>query len=111
MHHAVRTSARVLVTTLSVATIVIGFSQGGNPMVHPVGGAGSTMIFVGIVVLCGYWSLAWCNWYSTLTVTQIAAANSLLPRPTDASGPFGPVDGANTADDVALQRTLPTATG
>jgi hypothetical protein len=109
MRHAIRTSVRVLVTTFSIAAIVIGFAQGGNPFVHPVGGAGSIMSFVGIIVLCGYWSLAWCSWYSRLTVTQLAAAKTPQPHSAD-TGPFGYVNGADTGNDVALQRTIPVPT-
>jgi hypothetical protein len=110
MRHAIRTPVRVLVTTLSIATIVIGFSQGGNPLVHPVSGAGSSMIFVGVVVLFGYWSLAWCNWYSTLTVSQLGTSNTPTPHPTDASGPLGHEDGDETADNVAFDRSVPVRT-
>jgi len=106
MQHAFRTSVRVLITTLSIATIVIGFSLGGNPLVHPVSGAGSIMIFIGVVVVFGYWSLAWCDWYSSLTVRQLAGSNTPMPHPVDVSERLGHEDGGSTADDVAFERTV-----
>ena len=106
MRHAFRTPVRVLVTTLSIATIVIGFSQGGNPLVHPVSGAGSIMVFVGVVVLSGYWSLAWCHWYSMLTVSQLGSSEAPTPHSTSTSVPAAYAKDGTEAVDVAFERSF-----
>jgi hypothetical protein len=106
MRHSIRAQVRVLVTALSIASIVIGSSEGGNPLVHPVDRAGSILIFVGIVVLCGYWSLVCCSWYSTLTVRQLASSNAPTTHPIDAAGPLGHRGGRHGAEDVAVRRAV-----
>jgi hypothetical protein len=77
---------RVLVTGFSLAEIAVGFSMGGSPLVHPGSGVGDIVMFIGVVVLCGFWSLAWCNWYSATTVRQLQAdegreENGVADRP------------------------------
>jgi len=80
MRRSIRTLVRVLITTLSIGDIAIGYARGGNPLIHPGNGAGNIIIFVGVVVLFGYWSLAWCNWYSTMTVRELHSSDSTSSR-------------------------------
>jgi hypothetical protein len=77
---------RALITGVSIVEIAVGFSMGGSPLIHPGSGAGDIMIFIGAVLLGGFWSLAWCNWYSATTVRQLQAdegreGNGVADRP------------------------------
>jgi hypothetical protein len=73
VRHSSRMLVRVLVTGFSAAAIALGFSMGGSPLIHPGRGIGDIMMFIGVVVLCGFWSLAGCNWYAASMGRQYRA--------------------------------------
>ena len=92
-----RSTRTLVVTAFSVVAIALGLSEGGNLFIRPGNEAGNIMMFVGVVVLFGYWSLAACHVQSTMR-PQIPSSNAATTPPARIPPHGQPVDGGHAFD-------------